>query len=173
MRFSRILGFGAVVLLAACAGCSDAQDAAGPIDQALPTEVPFSTGKISGQVTVRFIGEEQVVELRDERGSVYRIAGRLTSALASVGDGDVVAWGTFDANPGFVVHRFQVTGMHGRPALDGVLEMTKDGFGVRLTDGLLREVPGLTVGCAKYLGARVWVAGWEDFEVTFGLVGGV
>ena len=175
MKFSRILGFGAVVLVAACAGCSDEQDAAlaGPIGQKLSTAPAFSTGKISGQVSVRFAGDEQVVELLDEHGSVYRIAGRLTSALASVGDGDVVAWGTFDADPGFVVHRFQVTGMHGRPALDGVLEMTTAGFGVRLTDGLLREVPGLTVRCAKYLGSRVWVAGWEDFEVAFGLIGGV
>jgi hypothetical protein len=104
---------------------------------------------------------------------VYRIAGRLTSALAGVEDGDVVAWGTFDATPGFVVHRFQVTGMHGRPALDGIIEMTTDGFGVRLTDGSLREVPGLTVRCAKYLGSRVWVIGWEEYDVRFGLIAGV
>ena len=175
VTFSRIFAVVAVVLLGACAGCSDEHNPAlaGPVDQPLPTEAPFSTGKISGQVSVRFVGDARVVELRDERGSVYRIEGRLASVLASVGEGDVVAWGTFDASPGFVVHRFQVTGMHGRSALDGVLEMTADGFGVRLADGTLREVPGLTLRCAKYVGARVWVTGGDDFDVVFGLIADV
>ena len=170
MRFSRILPFGAVVFLVACAGCGNEQNQAfaGQVDQA-PAAL-FSTAKFSGRVSVRFIGDERVVELRDERGSVYRIAGRMTSALASVEDGDVVAWGTLDASPGFVVHEFLVTGMHGRPALDGVLEMTAAGFGVRLTDGSMREVPGLTIRCAKHVGSRVWVTGWDDFEVVFGLI---
>jgi hypothetical protein len=93
-------------------------------------------------------------------------------ALASVDGGDVVVRGTFDLNPGFVVDEFQVTGMYGRPALDGVLEVTADGFALRLSDNSVRVVPGLTSDCENYIGARIWVIGWDDdTEVQFGPIG--
>jgi hypothetical protein len=56
------------------------------------------------------------------------------------------------ANPGFVVEEFQVTGMLGRPALDGVLEAIDEGFALRLSDGSLRVVPTLTSECAEFIG---------------------
>ncbi|HEX6943488.1 MAG TPA: hypothetical protein VF128_11215, partial [Gemmatimonadaceae bacterium] len=88
--------------------------------------------------------------------------------------GDVVARGTFDANPGFVVQDFQVTGMYGRPALDGVLEVTHDGFALRLRDGSLRALPGLSSDCEEYIGARLWVIGFDDADVPeFGRIGAV
>jgi hypothetical protein len=80
----------------------------------------------------------------------------------------VVVWGTFD-EPGFTVQDFRIMEMHGRPALDGLLEATKDGFALRLMDGSRRMVPRLDSSCVKYVGARVWVIGWdEDADVVCG-----
>lgn len=125
-----------------------------------------------GRISVSGTAGDLVVELTDARDIVYRLLGNQLGALASVDGGDVIARGTFDANPGFVVDEFQVTGMYGRPALDGVLEATEDGFALRLSDNSLRVVPGLDSDCAEYVGARLWVIGWDDdSEVVFGVIG--
>lgn len=121
-----------------------------------------STAALSGRIIVSGIGADRIVELRDDHGDVFRLMGNETIALANVGGGDAVVWGTWDANPGFVVQKFKVTGMHGRPALDGVLEASDAGFTLRLNDGSYQGVPGLMSACEAYLGARIWVVGFED-----------
>jgi hypothetical protein len=63
--------------------------------------------------------------------------------------------------------------MHGRPALDGVLEQLEAGFALRFTDGSYQVVPGLTSACEVYLGARIWVVGFEDgTDVQLGVIAG-
>lgn len=170
VKHARFLTRIAVLVLAGCAGRNEnpSNVAVGP---GKPAGVQGSkSAVISGRVTVSFVGDDRVVELHDVEGGVYRVIGSKTGALASVAEGDVVARGTFDARPGFSVEEFQVIGMHGRQALDGVLEMTPGGFGLRLANGSLREVPGLTVRCAEYLGLRVWLVGWEEFDLSFGVI---
>ena len=137
-----------------------------------PPPVP-STAALSGRVIVRGIGADRIVELRDDHGDVFRLLGNETVALANVDDGDVVVWGTWDANPGFVVSRFKVTAMHGRPALDGVLQTTNNGFAIQLADGSSTVVSGLSSDSATYLGARVWVTGFDDgSELQIGVIAG-
>lgn len=152
--------------------CKDAPNAAldRPTDpQGLPAA---STAAMAGRIRVTGDGALRVVELRDVDSDEFRLLGSASSALVSVDGGDVVVWGTFDASAGFVVQEFKVMGMHGWPALDGVLEATADGFALRLADGTRRVVPGLDSRCAQYVGDRVWVIGWdEDTEVLFGLIG--
>ena len=164
--------FMTVAAVFAIAACTDNPNAAvtGPTDPypILPTP---SMSTIAGRISVQGTGADRLVELTDATGRVYRLVGSESGALASVDGGDVVARGTFDANPGFVVQEFQVTGMYGRPALDGVLEATIDGFGLRLRDGSLRVVAGLPSDCAAHVGARLWVIGWdEEAQVQFGLI---
>jgi hypothetical protein len=134
----------------------------GPTDPMQPNFPTPSMTTIAGRISVTGLDGDRLIELRDEFGNVYRLVGSEALALASVDGGDVVARGTFDANPGFVVDEFEVTAMYGRPALDGVLETTDEGFALRFTDGSLRVVPGLSAECAEHIGARVWVTGWED-----------
>jgi hypothetical protein len=137
-----------------------------------PAPAP-STAALSGRIIVSGIGADRIVELRDDHGDVFRLLGNETIALANVDSGDVVVWGTWDANPGFVVSEFKVIGMLGRPALDGVLEATDEGFALRLSDGSQTVVPGLTSDCAAYLGARIWVVGFEDgTDVQIGVIAG-
>lgn len=132
-----------------------------------------STTAIAGRIRVTGDTADRVVELRDADGDVFRLLGSVSSALASVDGGDVIVWGTFDSTPGFLVREFKVAGMHGGPALDGVLEATEGGgFALRMADGSLRVVPGLHSHGAEYVGARVWVMGWdEDAGVVIGLIG--
>lgn len=130
-----------------------------PMQPILPT--PAMT-TIAGRITVTGFGADRLVELRDGFNNLYRLVGSEADALANVDGGDVVVRGTFDANPGFVVDEFHVMAMHDRPALDGVLEQGDEGFALRLGDGSLRVVPGLSAESAEHIGARVWVTGWEE-----------
>lgn len=157
------------------AACTDNPNAVltGPIDPAQPILPTPSTSTIAGRISVQGTGADRLIELTDATGRVYHLVGSESGALASVDGGDVVARGTFDANPGFVVQEFQVTGMYGRPALDGVLESTSEGFGLRLRDGSLRVVAGLPSDCAEHMGARLWVIGWDASEVQFGLIAAI
>ncbi|HEY5544428.1 MAG TPA: hypothetical protein VIK50_00085 [Gemmatimonadaceae bacterium] len=169
MKRSRIFTVAAVLSVVACTDNPNAI-LTGPIDPSQPILPSPSTATIAGRISVSGIGADRVVELTDADGGVYRLVGNESRALASVDGGDVVARGTFDANPGFVVDEFTVTGMHGRPALDGVLEASEDGFALRLSDGSVRVVPGLSSDCAEHVGARMWVIGWDESEVVFGLI---
>lgn len=170
MMRSSLFTLAAVFSIAACTDNPSAV-LTGPIDPAQPLLPTPSLVTIAGRIIVSGTAADPVIELTDGGGNVYRLVGSESGALASVDGGDVVARGTFDANPGFVVQDFQVTGMHGRPALDGVLEATDEGFALRLADGSLRAVPGLSSDCAQHVGARLWVIGWdEQSEVAFGLI---
>lgn len=171
MTRSHLFTVAAVLSLVACT--DNPNSFGGPVSPSLPSG-PTSSGPamIAGRISVSGQGDDRVVELTDLHGDVFRLVGNETAALASVDGGDVIAFGTWDANPGFVVQEFQVVGMQGRPALDGVLEMSEEGFALRLTDGSIHLVPGLTEECANYIGARLWVVGWdENTDVVFGLIG--
>ena len=162
-----------VVLMSALgAACADTPTANGRPSEGYPSPTPVpSTAALSGRIIVTGIGADRIVELRDDHGDVFRLLGNETIALANVDDGDAVVWGTWDAFPGFVVSEFKVTGMHGRPALDGVLEAADERFALRLADGSLKVVPGLTSEWAPYLGFRVWVVGFEDgSDVLLGVI---
>ena len=165
------------VLMAAAAfslvACTDIPNSAitAPKDPRQPLLPTPSTMTLSGRISVTgLVDYDRKIELWDG-AELYRLVGSQSSALASVDGADVVVRGTFDANPGFVVEEFQVTGMLGRPALDGVLEATGDGFSLRLSDGSLRAVPNLTSECAEFVGTRLWVIGFEEgSEVVFGRI---
>jgi hypothetical protein len=164
-----------VLASAFAVACADSPTShSGTIIGGFPPPAPApSTAALSGRIMVSGIGADRIVELRDDHGDVFRLLGTETVALANVDDGDVVVWGTWDANPGFVVSEFKVTAMHGRPALDGVLEATDEGFALRLADGSFQAVIGLTSDCAAYLGARIWVVGFDDgTDVQFGVIAG-
>ena len=165
--------FFAVAAALAVVACTDNPNSilTGPIDPSHPIVPTPSTVTIAGRISVSGIDGDRIVELTDADDNVYRLLGNQSAALASVDGADVLARGTFDANPGFVVDEFEVTGMYGRPALDGVLEATEEGFALRLKDGSLRVVAGLNAECAEFVGARLWVIGWDgDSEVAFGLI---
>jgi len=164
-----------VMACAMMVACTDKPTAnPGTVDVGKYPVVPVpSTAALSGRILVSGIGADRIVELRDDHGDVFRLMGIETIALANVDGGDAVVWGTWDANPGFVVQKFTVTGMHGRPALDGVLEQSDAGLALRLNDGSYRVMPGLTWECEAYLGARIWVVGFEDrTDVQLGVIAG-
>jgi hypothetical protein len=157
------------------AACSDSPVAnTGTLNDRNPPPAPVpATSALSGRILVRGMGADRTVELRDDHGDVFRLLGNEAIALANVDGGDVVVWGTWDASPGLVVSKFKLTGMNGRPALDGVLEAIDNGFAIRLNDGSIRGVPGLSAECVAYVGSRVWVVGFEDgSDVRLGVIRG-
>ena len=158
--------------LASLVACTDIPNAAvtAPRDPRQP-DSGSSSMTLSGRISVTGLpGYDRKIELWDG-AELYRLVGSQSSALASVDGADVVVRGTFEADPGFVVEEFQVTGMLGRPALDGVLVATDEGFALRLNDGSLRAVENLTSECADFIGSRLWVIGFEKgSEVVFGRI---
>ena len=152
--------------------CADEQTAyARMLAQPALKEAARSTSSLSGRIIVRGLGSGRIVELRDDHDDVHRLLGSEAVTLANVEGGDVAVWGTWDANPGFVVQKFAVTGMHGRPALDGTLVTRGAHFAVRLVDGSVQAVIGMKADCAAFVGKRIWVVGWEgDAPMQFGLI---
>lgn len=170
MKTMRLFTIAAVASLVAC---TDSPNTAltGPADESQPVLPTQAIYTIAGRISVSGPEGYRVIELGDADGNVYLLVGKEAGALASLDGGDVVARGTFDANPGFVVQDFTVTAMDGRPALDGVLEVTDAGFALRMKDGSLRVIPGLPSGCAELVGARIWVVGFEGPSAEFGRIG--
>ena len=170
MTRAPIFAVAGVVSLIACSDNPNASFA-GPLDPYRPAPVPPLATTILGRISARPLYEDQAIELHGVEGGIYRLLGNASDALASVQGADVVVRGTFDANGDFVVQEFEVTGMFGRPALDGGLEATNEGFALRLSDGLLQEVPGLPDDCAEHVGQRLWVVGWDyDPPVQYGVI---
>lgn len=164
-----LLTVSAVWSVFACATVSDALTAR-RIDARRASAPAISNAMLVGLIRVTGDSAVRVVELRDVDSDVFRLSGEVSRALASVNGAAVVVWGTYDA-AGFVVEDFRVLEVHGQPALDGLLQATEDGFALRLTDGSRRVVPRLDSSCVKYVGARVWVIGWdEDAAVVCGLI---
>ena len=160
MTRARIFAVAGVALLTACSDNPN-KTLAGPLDPDRPAPVAPLATTIAGRISAGPLTENQAIELQGVEGGVYRLVGNASNALASVQGGDVEVRGTFDANGDFVVQEFEVTGMFGRAALDGVLEATDDGFALRLGDGLLRVVSSLSADCAEHVGRRLWLIGWD------------
>jgi len=169
MNRSLMISVATALSLVACTENSPALRA-GPFAP-LPPPSSFPMSVLGGTIIVSVQGADSVVQLLDLHGDLFRLVGNQTAALASVNGGDVIAYGTWDANPGFVVQEFKVVGMLGRPALDGVLEVLEEGFALRLADGSIRLIPGLSGDCADYVGERLWIIGWDEgSDVVFGRI---
>lgn len=169
MTYARFLSLAAVFTIAACT--DNPTTAPNGTDVGPQPLLPgASLVAISGRIIVTGSGADRAVDLRDADGSTFRLVGREAAALASVDGGDVLVRGTPDGNPGIVVQEFQVTGMKGRAALDGVLVETIDGYALRLADGSVRVIAGMPEHFAEHVGARLWVIGWEDASPEFGLI---
>ena len=170
MKRSLLISVATALSLVACTENSPALRA-GPFAPLPPPPTTPSTSVLGGRITVSLQGADSVVDLRDVDGDVYRLVGDQTAALASVDGGDVIAFGTWDASLGFAVQEFQVVGMQGRPALDGILEVSEEGFALRLADGSIVLVPGLGPECADFVGERLWVVGWDEgIDVAYGRI---
>jgi len=171
MTHSILIAVAGSISLLACSGDPAAIRASG-VNPYQPIPNTPSLAIVAGRVTATIQGTDTVVSVRDDHGDVHRMVGSQAATLATVNGGDVIAFGTWDANPGFVVQDFEVVGMLGRPALDGVLEALDTGYALRMANGSIRPVPGLTSECADYVGARLWVIGWEEGkDVVFGPIG--
>jgi len=173
MTYARFLALAAVFTIAACT--DNPTTAPNGTDVGPQPVLPgASLVAISGRIIVTGSGTDRAVDLRDADGNTFRLIGKEAATLASVDGGDVLVRGTPDANPGIVVQEFQVIGMKGRAALDGVLVETIDGYALRLADGSVRVIAGLPAECAEHIGARLWVIGWdENSPVEFGLIAAV
>ena len=158
-----------LMVAAACSADRGAAIATGPDD----TDPGSSNiAEITGVVTVdNSSAELPVVNVIRPDGTLVRIVGSQTRELANLAGGEVWIRGTWDASPGLVLERFLVLAMNGRPALDGVLEGSDDGFGLRLADGGYRELSGAPAELSAFVGARIWFTGSEeDPPVAFGVI---
>jgi len=159
----------ALISLAACsdnpAGIEYYQDGG-----VLP--LPPQQMTVAGRISVTGSGVDRLIQLATGAGDTYTLVGTEARKLASVAGGEVVVHGTLDANPGLVVDKFQVTAMHGYPALDGILESGPDGYMLRLQDGSTWPWPDTAMSRgAPPVGARIWLIGFTSEGPTeFGVI---
>jgi hypothetical protein len=171
MTRSHILTIAVVVAATACSeqGTSTFTAPKAPAENPAP-RMP-SLASLNGRIIVEGAAGSETVDLQTVDGELIRLAGSEAVRLVSVNGGDVIIRGTWDANPGLVVQDFEVIGMHGRPALDGTLERTDEGFALRLANGSTRAVFGLPNDVEDHVGARVWVLESDgESDAMFGVI---
>lgn len=138
-----------------------------------PIQPAPSLATVAGRVVVTGSADNRAVNVRIQSGDLVRLVGSEAAAIFSVDGADISVRGTWDANPGLVVQDFQVLAMKGRPAMDGILELTASGCALRLADGTLRVVPGDAENgnIRDFVGLRLWVIGSDtERPVEFGVI---
>jgi len=169
---TRAFSLAAVSLIAALA-CSDNRAATSPTEPFGPTWPSGpSIAEVTGIIVVDGAGAvDAAIHLIQQDGSLILLVGTEARTLASVAGGEVLVHGTLDANPGLVVSDFQVLSMGGRPALDGVIEMTDYGLALRLKDGSYVDLAQCPAELSTIVGDRIWLTGSADSPpVTYGVI---
>jgi hypothetical protein len=169
---TRAFSLAAVSLVAALA-CSDHGAGTSPTEPYGPTlpSAP-SIAEVTGIIVVDGAGAgDAYVHLMQQDGSLILLVGTEARTLASVAGGEVIVHGTWDANPGLVVSDFQVLSMGGRPALDGVIEMTDRGLALLLRDGSYVDLAECPAELSTIVGDRIWLTGSAaNPPVQFGVI---
>jgi hypothetical protein len=92
--------------------------------------------------------------------------------LARVVGAEVQVDGTWTAGHRFEMSGFLVVAVGGRPAADGMLVQTDNGYGLRLGNGSYRALIDPPESLIAFVGQRVWVTGPDDAPPNaFGLIG--
>ena len=104
-------------------------------------------------------------------GTSIGLTGDQADALYAVVNADVEIDGLLDETSEMFVERFLVLAVGGEAVSDGVLDLTQDGFILRLTSGGDRTVIDPPDELQLHLGDRVWIAGpAESSPTAFGII---
>lgn len=197
MKHTHLITATAVLAALACNGVTD--PAPRHISSWGPDPAPGL--ELSGRIAVSRNGQDLTVSLTTPDGELVALIGTQVQYLASVNDAMVKLVGAWEekvvsgdttssdgpdrsvstddvqaqaATPNgkrFIVYSFEVTAVLDRPALDGILELTIDGYAIRTANGEVRLVTGCPESIAEHVGKRLWVVGSEDQPpVEFGLI---
>lgn len=144
-----------MIAAAMLVGCNDAQTPTTPL-------VSASSGPVAQTLrgTVMRDPENRVLPslvLRLEDGTLIGLSGPEAMPLASVLGADVEVVGTVEGESIIEVQRFVVRMVDGSDVSDGVLELTDDGYSLRLTLGGLRSVIDPPAELAAHVGERMWL----------------
>lgn len=162
--------FSIAIAAAVLVGCSDTPS---------PTQVALSPATssprlvtVSGTVTVNSAGYKgAALMLQQDDGSTIGLTGDQAAAMYSIVNDQVEVDGQIDETSMMLVQRFIVTSVGGQPVIDGVLDLTPDGFILRLTRGGDVGVMGPSDDLQQHIGDRVWLAGPDDAPPTaFGVI---
>jgi hypothetical protein len=157
------------IVAAVLVGCSDTPS---------PTQVPFTAAPpqhlatVSGKVAPNSAGYKgTALMLQQDDGSTIGLLGDQAAAMYSVVDDQVEVDGLLDETGQMLVQRFIVMAVGGEAVLDGVLDLTPDGFIIRLTRGGDRGVIDPSDDLQQHIGDRIWLAGPDDAAPTaFGVI---
>src|SRR5262249_28061051 len=109
--------------------------------------------------------------LVQDDGSTIGLNGDGAAAMYSVVSDQVEVDGLLDEAGTLFVQRVIVTAGGGGQVLDGVLDLTPDGWVIRLTRGGDRGVMDPSDDLQQHLGDRIWLAGPDDATPTgFGVI---
>lgn len=167
MRYSQ-LSF--VIAAAAVVGCSDSSSPT-QIERA-PTATPSRTATLFGTVIPNTTDRSgALLALRVEDGTEIALTGDQAGTMSTlIGDGVEVS-GVLDDVGQLTVQRFVLLTVGGESVMDGVLDLTEDGFTLHLTAGGHRIVIDPPEELQQLVGNRVWIAGPDGATPTaFGVI---
>jgi len=167
MRGSHLsLAIAAAVLV----GCNDTPSPTQVASNAAPPAQRMAT--ISGTVAPNSDGHKgTALMLVQDDGSTIGLTGDQAAAMYAVVSDQVEVDGQLDETGEMFVQRFIVTAVGGQPVLDGVLDLTADGWLIRLTRGGDRGVMDPTDDLQQHIGDRIWIALPDDAVPTgFGVI---
>jgi hypothetical protein len=124
--------------------------------------------------TVAIVGSEPatMVSLRPAGGgAAVLLSGDALTELRRAAGADVWVAGQRTDERTMQVARFEVRGMHGIPAVDGVLTQEGRSYVLLTHDGKRIPMPRLPAELRSRVGARVWIAGQPDRDPElFGVI---
>lgn len=167
MRYSQ-LSF--VIATAAVVGCSDSSSPTQITNG--PAAPPSSEATLIGTVTTSTTDLAGPLALVEPDGTEIGLNGDQAAGMSAViGDEVEVSGILFHMSQLMTVQRFLVRAVGGQPVSDGVLDLTVDGFVLRLTNGGDRTVIDPPAELQQHVGDRVWIAGPEgDSPSAFGVI---
>lgn len=158
------------LLVGALAACTNRQEAR--VTDSARAAGPQVSDTLRG--TVAIVGSEPgtMVSLRPaEGGAAVLLSGDALTELRRAAGADVWVTGERIDERSLQVARFEVRGMHGIPAVDGVIAQDGQSYVLVTHDGTRIPMPRLPAELRGRVGARVWIAGQPDRDPElFGVI---
>lgn len=173
--------FLASLMALALAACSETPNA--PVSVFPPGGVvpplppPNSSAQLTGKVSIDGLAVDNAVYLELDDQSRVILVGSQVIGLHSVNGAVVFVEGNWSDgyalgdNQVLDVQRFEVLSIEGRPAIDGILQQTPEGYALRLQSGDFYALIDPSAALLEHMGQRLWITTAETGEADgFGVI---
>ena len=163
MLRTRILAILMTFALVACSETPSAPVSVIPGGILPPGPPPNQSAQLTGKVVTNAPPLDNAVYLELDDQSRVILVGSQVSGLSSVNGAVVFVEGNWSDGYAYgdigviEVQRFEVLAVGGRPAIDGILEETPEGYALRLQNGDFYTLVEPSAEMLEHMGQRLWI----------------